>query len=253
MNTRSIKAILLLAVLLLGLWMPVSYAEDAADADDPWSFAIRHGSRDTNMIAITVDDCANIEVVENIFRLCEQYEVCVTFFVVGRNIKQKDAAIWQEIAASPYVEIGNHSQKHYDWHKCQISSIVQDLEDMKTSLDSVLGYHYETTLVRPPYGHCSRSKYKKQQAIIDMAASCGYSHAILWDVSQTDASKALTATKNGSILLYHAYGKDYRCLKTLIPKLLSKGFQPVKVSTLLGLKTGGPVAGETEADEADLL
>ena len=62
----------------------------------------------------------------------------------------------------------------------------------------------------------------------------GYEHILRWDVSQTDAAKAIEKVQNGSILLYHARHKDYVCLETLIPQLLEAGFEPVTVSELFG-------------------
>ena len=55
-----------------------------------------------------------------------------------------------------------------------------------------------------------------------------------WNVSQTKAQDAFKRVKNGSILLFHAREKDYKCLQELIPMLLEAGYEPVTVSELLG-------------------
>ena len=72
--------------------------------------------------------------------------------------------------------------------------------------------------------------------MVDAIEAEGYLHAVKWDVSQTDAEKALKKVRNGSILLYHANQKDLDCLETLIPALLEQGYACVTVSQLLGLE-----------------
>lgn len=229
---RRLTALLL---LLLTLW-----GAAAADSTLPW--AVRHGDRESKRIAITVDDCGYIEQVRNIWALCQELGVKVTFFPAGRNLHEEDAELWREIAASPLAEIGSHSQRHYDWAKCIRFSVKEDMELFQQTLDRVLGYHYQTRSFRPPYGHCTTTRDgAKQHELIRIAAQCGYDHVILWDVSQTDPKKAVKDVKNGSILLYHANRKDYVCLTTLLPQLLEMGYEPVTVSELLGFDAPGPV------------
>lgn len=66
-------------------------------------------------------------------------------------------------------------------------------------------------VMRPPYGSTSKR-------VAAAVASVGYRSVVKWDVSQTDAGKALRDVQNASILLYHAQAKDIRCLKNLIPR-----------------------------------
>ena len=68
-----------------------------------------------------------------------------------------------------------------------------------------------------------------------MIEECGYSHVIIWSLSQTDPDKMLKKVKNGDILLYHANKKDVEGLRKAIPVLLERGFELVTVSELLGL------------------
>ena len=68
-----------------------------------------------------------------------------------------------------------------------------------------------------------------------MLKKAGYDHVVNWDVSQTDPVKALPRVQNGSILLYHARPADVRCIRTLVPQLLEKGFEFVTVAEIIGL------------------
>jgi len=217
----------ILAVLLI-------LAICASASADGLSYGIRHVSRDLPMVAITMDDCANINIVYETFQYCVEHEVYITFFPIGYNLHAKDAAIWQEIAASPWAEIGSHTMHHYCWEKCRKVTIGQELDDFSAKLDEVLGYHYDLRVVRPPHGHYSTTRQGGNASTVQAITEAhGYDHVILWDVSQTTASKCLSSVKNGSILLFHAYAKDMKCVKTIIPKLQERGLQMVTVSMLL--------------------
>ena len=223
----------------------------SAPAEDEWPWAIRNGSRDSNQIAITVDDCYDREKVREIFDLCVSEQVQVTFFPLGDQLKAEDAELWREIAESPWAEIGSHTQHHNYFSVLTDDTIGIHLRRMPECLDEVLGYHYQITYVRPPFGNVTDDNGSTKR-IRRIMAYWGYDHAILWDVSQTDPDIAIKKVKNGSILLYHARGKDYRCLQKLIPALKEAGFEPVTISTLLGIEGTGiqPEATEEIPPEA---
>lgn len=108
----------------------------------------------------------------------------------------------------------------------------------------MLGFHYAMQVMRPPYGKLSTNPDKMSDIpVVEAIEAAGYAHAVRWDVSQTDADKALRDVQNGSLLLYHANPKDIRCLKKLIPALLEAGYQCVTASDLLALL---PVPDEQE-------
>ena len=110
--------------------------------------------------------------------------------------------------------------------------VKKTLTRTQEQLDKVLGYHYPMQLMRPPYGNTQRAN---GTSVCNAIAYAGYAHAVLWDVSQTNAQKARKAVQNGSILLYHTNWKDVECLETLIPALLEDGYVLCTVSELLGL------------------
>ena len=74
-------------------------------------FAVRHGSREEAKIAVTIDDCYDMDSLRDAFALAQQYEVPVTVFPLGERIQPEDAELWQTIAASDW-EIGSHTYRH---------------------------------------------------------------------------------------------------------------------------------------------
>lgn len=209
----------IIILLLILLTMPVVMAEEAP--------IVRNGDRTVPNVAITVDDCYNGEHILSVVELCERYGVPVTFFPIGKALKYADAAIWQR-ALDAGCEIGNHSWGHTDLTKKNNREIRFQMLRTQQKIDQMLGYHYQMQVMRPMGGYANRR-------VGEAVASVGYRYIVKWDVSQTDAKKALRETENGSILLYHANVKDIRCLEQLIPALLEEGYTCVTVSELLGL------------------
>ncbi len=219
-----------LAVLLAMICLFSAASAGAASK----GFTVFNGDRSVPSIAITVDDCYEIENVVKLLDLCQQYGIRMTFFVLGCVLEEKDQAVWQR-AIDLGCEIGNHTYGHKSLPKMQPDAIVVELDKMKTRFDEIIGYPYAMRLMRPPYGNLSRDPNKKSdRPVVDAIERAGYAHAVKWDVSTTDPEKAFNATQNGSILLFHANGEDVDCLLTLIPLLLDAGFQCVTVTELLG-------------------
>lgn len=195
------------------------------------SINIRHGNRNLPRIALTIDDCYDRQYILEAIELCEEYHVAMTFFPIGNALKFADGSLWQR-ALDAGCEIGNHTWGHKKLTELNTREIHYQLLRTQQKIDEMLGYHYPMQVMRPPYGNAS----KKVNQVVE---ALGYNYVVRWDVSQTNADKALKSVENGSILLYHARSKDIQCLRSLIPKLLSKGYQCVTVSELMGLS---PVA-----------
>ena len=214
------RAVSLAAALLITI--PVS-----GFAQEESAITVRHGDRDRNQVAITVDDCYEISKVEAITELCQEYNITCTFFVIGSALKFQDAEVWKKVVEAG-CEIGNHSWGHIDLRELNAHQIKFQMLRTQQKVDELLGYHYPMQVMRPPFGHTNNTVAKSVSVI-------GYQAVVRWDVSQTDVSKAIRNVENGSILLYHARAKDVRCLEELIPALLENGYECVTVSELLEL------------------
>ena len=230
MSSRTRKAVTAILAALLILTAAAGSAETPAGLEN---FPVRFGDRESRKIAITMDDANEREYVWKAAELCEQYGITMTFFPVGANLHEEDRENWQKVLDAG-CEIGNHTSWHDSLPQLTPGNIVYTLVMFQQALDQTLGYHYEVRWLRPPYGNL----LDESGSMMDVMQICkrvGYSHAILWDVSEMrSAKKALKDTKNGSILLFHARKEDYACLEELIPMLLEAGYEPVTVSGLFG-------------------
>ena len=196
------------------------------------NFPVRYADRESNKIAITMDDMNETEWAWKSVELCKQYGITMTFFPIGCNLHTEDRENWQKLLDAG-CEIGNHTSYHESLPQKSDGEIVFTLAKFQETLDATLGYHYEVRWLRPPYGNLMKGG--SMYDVMQIVKRVGYSHAILWDVSEMNSARtALALTKNGSILLYHARKADYECLEELIPMLLEAGFEPVTVSELFG-------------------
>lgn len=223
---KKLVSLLLILVLTLGA------VSALAVEDDGYTFVIRNASREVPRIAITVDDCFDLPMTQQIFDLTQELGVRITFFPLGCQLHEEDADMWRAIAASD-CEIGSHTFAHTRMGDLDARSIISSLGRSQQALDAVLGYHYEVRSVRPPFGNytdANGSGNKTRNAV----QKYGIKHLINWDVSQTDPNIAIHKVQNGSVLLYHARPADYRCLQQLIPELLDKGYELVTVTELFG-------------------
>ena len=223
------KIIQKIACLALAVFLAPIFPAKAVEA----GYTVFHGDREQHRVALTVDDCYNIDHVQAVIDLCREYNVPVTFFVIGKALKVKDREVWQA-ALDAGCEIGNHTFSHARLPDLNRDGIISQLTRTQSRLDEVLGWHYAMQVMRPPYGRLSADpSHKSDLWVVEAIEDAGYVHAVRWDVSQTDPGKALRDVQCGSILLYHANSKDIRCLTRLIPDLVEAGYECVTVSELL--------------------
>ena len=223
------KIIQKIACLALAVFLAPIFPAKAVEA----GYTVFHGDREQHRVALTVDDCYNIDHVQAVIDLCREYNVPVTFFVIGKALKVKDREVWQS-ALDAGCEIGNHTFSHARLPDLNRDGIISQLTRTQSRLDEVLGWHYAMQVMRPPYGRLSADpSHKSDLWVVEAIEDAGYVHAVRWDVSQTDPGKALRDVQCGSILLYHANPKDIRCLTRLIPNLVEAGYECVTVSELL--------------------
>jgi len=194
------------------------------------------GPADEHRVAITVDDVFNTDWLESILDLCDQYDVKITVFPVGKEILTEDGDLWRRVLDSGH-EIGSHTNNHRKLTRLTGYQIGDEMHGFENHLYAALGYEYKMGIMRPPYGSVGENGGASHMGI--ELYKLGYHALILWNVSNTDPEAALKATKNGSILLYHTKKKDFECLQTLIPALLNQGYELVTVSDLLHLDENG--------------
>ncbi len=227
---KRLLAAMLLAMLLIGS-LP-------AQAADPEITIYLNGDREQNRIAITIDDWYEPEMLPDFLDLAKEYDVKLTLYPIGINLKEADRDSWLRAIAEGH-EIGNHSNTHTSFEDLSRDRVERQLKNMENNLEKALGQEYTVNTLRYPFG-AGRHKGTRS-SLAKAVADAGYIHVVLWDIDTTDPKKILRKVKNGSIILLHSNRKDLRTMKAILPTLKERGYEMVTISELLGLTKTTPL------------
>ena len=125
---------------------------DAAVAGDSSPALAVHGKTGTfgGRIALTFDDGPNPRTTPRILAALRRLNVKATFFVVGRQVEEHPRLL-RRIVHEGHT-IGNHSYDHADMTYLAPGQMRLELERTQKAVDEALGYHYQMSVMRPPYG-----------------------------------------------------------------------------------------------------
>lgn len=184
--------------------------------------------------------------------------VCATIFATGVMAETAEGQqVMAIVAAHPELfEIANHTMYHCDLARggggspttgpCQTGGppsadfIRRQLTDAAAILAAGTGQGPQPYW-RPPYGSVNA-------AVIDAAASVGYTKTFMWDIDTIDwkpvsdggptaeqiAAKVINSAASGSNVLFHLGGYEtLDALALIIPGLRDRGFTLTSLSDLL--------------------
>jgi peptidoglycan-N-acetylglucosamine deacetylase len=203
----------------------------------PW-FGIASMRTRQPVVALTFDACATTKQDNSfdreIFEILQREHVPATIFPTGRWIEAHPEAA-RELAAQPWIELGNHSYSHVRMTRVPRRTAIFQLA-RTDELISQLGR--KAVAFRPPAGAWNRR-------LVRLAARQNMP-TVLWDVVSGDPgesasaeriSKAvLSSARAGSIVIFHINGRaphTKQALPDIIRGLRGKGLEFVTLSRLL--------------------
>ncbi len=134
-----------------------------------------------DLLAWTVDDGANTEVVRLYTQFAKDTGVRLTYFVTGCYRSWTDnAGLLRPLVDSGQIQLGNHTWTHADLTRLSKGQIAEEL----TRTDAFLRNTYGVDAVpyfRPPYGH-------HNAAVAAVAADLGYQMTTLWSGDLRDSA-----------------------------------------------------------------
>jgi peptidoglycan/xylan/chitin deacetylase (PgdA/CDA1 family) len=210
-----------------------------------------------NGVALTFDMGGRLDPGKDILNFLIARGVCATLFPTGAMAQTAQGReIMAIVRAHPELfEIGNHTMHHCDLVRggggspttapCNVgtptaSFIRQELTDAAAILKQLTGQS-PIPYWRAPYGSLNG-------AVIEAAASVGYTKTFMWDVDTIDwkpisqggptaqqmATKVITQAEGGSNVLMHLGGfETLDALKIMVPGLRDRGFLLTSLSDLL--------------------
>jgi peptidoglycan-N-acetylglucosamine deacetylase len=201
-------------------------------------FAIASVRTQRPVVALTFDACATLKqdngFDREIFEILKREQIPVTIFATGRWLEAHPAEA-KELAAQPWVELGNHSYSHVRMTRIPRSKAMEQIARTDV-LIGLLGR--KSAGFRPPAGAWNRS-------LVRLAAR-QHLPTIQWDVVSGDPGDRATADRivkavlpaahPGSIVIFHINGRaphTKEALPEIIRGLRDKGLGFVTISQLL--------------------
>jgi len=245
---KGMGAIAARAVLGLNPFEPVRQPEK----EKQLAQIIRRGPSDKPWVALTIDDCFDLEGVKKILEFCGSYKARVTFFPVGRMV-EKDLELWAEVVKAGH-ELGNHTYGHewLDVNKLGEEGIIATIKKANEAIFQAAGV--APRFFRPPgmYGFTKLDNYCNW--LRGMIFDCSLPFVALWSGdSYTQAIKpgqeageteekiverivsVGSSAKNGDIFLMHINKWDLGAIGRIIAGLSDRGIRLVTLSELVGL------------------
>lgn len=134
-----------------------------------------------NLLAWTVDDGSNSEVVRLYTQFAKDTGVRLTYFVTASYRSwTENAALLRPLVDSGQIQPGNHTWTHPDLTTLSKSQVAEELKSTDAFLRNTYGVD-ATPYYRPPYG--------RHNAMVDaVAADLGYRAPTLWSGDLRDSA-----------------------------------------------------------------
>ena len=134
-----------------------------------------------DLLAWTVDDGVDTEVVRLYTQFAKDTGVQLTYFVTGVfKSWTENAALLRPLVESGQIQLANHTWTHPDLTKLSPRQIADELKSTDTFLHNTYGVD-AAPYFRPPYGH--------HNAVVDaVAADLGYQVPTLWNGDLRDSA-----------------------------------------------------------------
>ena len=134
-----------------------------------------------DLLAWTVDDGANTDVVRLYTQFAKDTGVRLTYFVTGAYRSWTDnAGLLRSLVESGQIQLGNHTWTHPDLTQLSKGQIAEELTRTDALLRNTYGVD-ATPYLRPPYGH-------HNAAVAAVAADLGYRVTTLWSGDLRDSA-----------------------------------------------------------------
>jgi len=191
------------------------------------------GGHKGRYVALTFDDGPGPYTTRYAFKIFKQFDVRVTWFLVGRLLSTYPGVARRELAYGP---LGDHTWTHAYLPGLSFGQLAQEIASAQNAIEKAS--RRPVTLFRPPYG--------ARDARVDAEAKSLGMLQVLWSIDSLDSQGAdwngisrevLNNVRTGSIILFHENrGQTIRALKfNILPALRKRGFKTVTIPQMLVL------------------
>ena len=195
---------------------------------------VRRGETDEKVIAITVDDCYQVNNLKKILTVAHQNGGNLTLFPIGENLSKPGMA--EVLRGCVYKlgdEVENHTWSHRRVFRLPESDMAAEIWKQRAALCKILGANYEQHFFRLMGGDGETDL--RTHNYLDQL---GYRGIASWSISGSDADmgQIKSALKPGAIFLFHCTDADTQKLYEFIPYAVSRGYKLVTLNRLMGFE-----------------
>lgn len=160
-------------------------------------------ARGTKQLALTYDDGPNDPHTLRLLEVLARHNVCATFFLIGRFVRQRPDIV-REVVKAGHV-VGNHTFTHPLLTYKSEAEIRKELTDCRAALQDVIGEH--SNLFRPPFGG-------RRPAVLRIVRELRL-EPVMWNVTGYDwkappsaaiENKVTKQMRGGDVILLHDGG-----------------------------------------------
>lgn len=184
-------------------------------------------------IALTFDDGPDREITPQVLDLLDRYGAKGTFFLIGNNITPQTAHLVRRERDEGH-EIACHSLTHSDMTRFTARRIASEVNETCRRIRGISGKM--PRFFRPPYIAYNELMFRT----VPMAFICGLG-CDDWDSSVTAEQRVSTVlgqASDGVMILLHDQQNNHKtvtALETIIPELISRGYELVTLSELFAV------------------
>jgi len=206
----------------------------APDGDAAFEYlpVIRHGSAEKKQIAVTVDDCFQVDNLRTIIDTAEACGGRLTLFPIGQNLEKPGMAkLLRHGVFDLGFEVENHTWSHQRIFRLPEAQMAEEIWRQGQAVNRALGVSYEQHFFRlmGGDGECDQRTH-------NYLGQLGFRGIASWSLSGSDADMTMIqrALKPGAVYLFHTTDADTEKLKAFLPYAVAQGYELVTLNELTG-------------------
>ena len=212
------------------------HPEEEIEAEATFEYlpVIHHADTTEKRIAITVDDCFQMDNLKTIAKLAIDRGGRLTLFPIGQNVVRDGMSDILKACVFDYgFEIENHTWSHSRIFRMSEEDMAAEIWKQRAAVNQALGVNYQEHFFRLMGGD---GEY--DQRTHNYLRQLGYLGIADWSLSGSDADleRIKSSLAPGKIYLFHTTDADTAKLKEFIPYAVSQGYELVTLNELLGLE-----------------
>lgn len=230
-NKNKIVSILILMIAVVTIVTALPTVDLQVTANVDKLLPIYCVDTEEKKIALTINCAWENKDIDKILNSLKEYNVKVTFFVVGDFAKKYPESVKAIYDAGH--EIGNHSFTHPHVNSLSLEDNVKQINDCNELIKQITGV--SPMLYRAPYGEYNDTVIKASKKVNMYAIQWNVDSLDYTDLSKEDMWKRIEkGIGHGSIILMHSGTKNTAdALPYIIENLQNMKYDIVKVSDLI--------------------